>query len=96
MANEEYIFKLAEFEQEYDVNKYSFDEHLDKIKAPIMLHQGAKDEAVPISWSDSLAEKLEELEIDITYYSYSQADHNLQPNWNQVVQRDLSFFKQNL
>jgi len=30
--------------------------------------------------------------ISLTYYRYPGADHNLQPSWNQVVQRDLDFF----
>ncbi|MDQ5950856.1 MAG: hypothetical protein QG639_133, partial [Patescibacteria group bacterium] len=30
--------------------------------------------------------------IDLTYYEYPAADHNLVPNWNTVVERDITFY----
>lgn len=34
--------------------------------------------------------------IDLTYFTYPGADHNMQPSWNIVVQRDIKFFTDNL
>ncbi|NCN87538.1 MAG: hypothetical protein GW941_01435 [Candidatus Pacebacteria bacterium] len=34
--------------------------------------------------------------IDITFYSYLGADHNMQPSWNTAISRDLEFFKEKL
>lgn len=34
--------------------------------------------------------------IEYSYFIYPGADHNLQPGWNTVVERDLEFFKQTL
>lgn len=34
--------------------------------------------------------------IDITYHVYPGANHNLQPSWNTVVQRDVTFFRKQL
>lgn len=34
--------------------------------------------------------------IDLTYKTYSGADHNFQPGWNQAVQDDLEFFAKHL
>jgi len=34
--------------------------------------------------------------INLMYYVYPGADHNLTPGWNTVVQRDVDFFNQNL
>jgi len=34
--------------------------------------------------------------IAITYFTYPGADHNLQPGWNTVVERDLKFFTDHL
>ncbi|NCN03686.1 MAG: hypothetical protein GW942_01265 [Candidatus Pacebacteria bacterium] len=34
--------------------------------------------------------------IDITFYAYPGADHNLQPSWNSVITRDIEFFKDKL
>lgn len=33
-------------------------------------------------------------EIEYRYYEYPGADHNLQPNWDKVVERDVVFFKE--
>jgi pimeloyl-ACP methyl ester carboxylesterase len=36
---------------------------------------------------------LEKLQpIDLTFYTYAGADHNLSPGWDTVVERDLNFF----
>ena len=32
-------------------------------------------------------------DIDIDYYKYIGADHNLRPSWDNVVTRDLAFFE---
>lgn len=88
--------EIAKFEEAYNPDLYSLDLYMEKIKAPIQLHQGSADDAVPIDWSNELAEKLEDLEKDITYYTYPGADHNLRPSWNTVVARDLEFFKKHL
>lgn len=84
--------ELARFETEYDVYNYSIDRYFDKIKLPIQLHQGTADEAVPKRWSDEAVEIWEELEKEVQYYVYRGADHNLNPGWNTVVERDVSWF----
>ncbi len=39
----------------------------------------------------------EELQpLDLTFFTYPGADHNLQPGWNTVVERDVAFFKREL
>lgn len=80
--------KLAEFEKDYDVELYSLTNYLDRIKAPILIQQGMADEAVPKKWTDELVRNLE-----ADYVVYSGADHNLTPGWNNVVNRDIEFFK---
>lgn len=85
--------EIAKFESEYDVYKYSVDRYLDKIQLPIVIHQGGKDDAVPNKWSDEVVAKLKEKEKKITYYEYPQSDHNMHPNWGEVVARDIAFFE---
>jgi hypothetical protein len=34
--------------------------------------------------------------IDLTYYKYPGADHNMRPVWSTVILRDLEFFEENL
>ena len=85
--------ELAEFEKDYDADKYSFDEYLSWIKAPIQIQQGTADPYIPVSWSDSLAERLESLGLVVNYYLYPGADHQLRNSWDTVVERDVQFFK---
>lgn len=85
--------QIAEFEADYDVFNYSLDRYLDWIALPIQLHQGTADEAVPIKWSDELDKSLKEKEKKINYYVYPGADHNMKPNWDTVVARDVEWMK---
>lgn len=87
---------IAEFEQNYNVDKYSIDVYFQDITAPLLIHQGVIDDAVPLLWTNTLVEQLEELEKDVTYYTYSSADHNMLGVWDIVVSRDLAFFRKHL
>lgn len=88
---------VAEFEKDYEVEKYSLTNYLDWIMGPIQLHQGGADDAVPQKWSDLLAEELENQGIDIEYFTYPGADHNLaQGAWNSAVLRSIEFYRKHL
>jgi len=86
---------LAEFEGDYDVFDYSIDRYWDWIEAPIQVHQGTADEAVPQEWSDELAAGLKKIGKKVKYYAYPGADHNLRPMWETVVKRDTEWFEEN-
>jgi dienelactone hydrolase len=86
--------ELAKFEEDYDTDLYSLTKFLDRIKAPLQIHQGTADDAVPVAWTDSLVKILKNQENQVEYYKYPGADHNLTPGWNQAITRGLSFFKQ--
>jgi len=88
--------ELAEFEKLYDVEKYSLDNYITNIDAVLQIHQGTADDAVPADWTDGFVQDLEEEEIDVTYYKYQGADHNLRPSWDTVVERDYNFIVENL
>ncbi len=88
--------ELSKFEELYNPDAYSLDLYLDKINAPLQIHQGTIDDAVPIAWTNQLVEKLESLEKDVTYYTYPATDHNMRPSWDKVIERDLEFFKSHL
>lgn len=89
--------RLYEFEKNYDVELYSLPNYLDRIKAPVQLHQGTADALVPVAWSLELNRKMKEKKIDVTYWEYAGADHNMIPEaWNIVVERDMEFFRKNL
>jgi dipeptidyl aminopeptidase/acylaminoacyl peptidase len=85
---------LAEFEQEYDTNKYSFTNYLELIDSPLQLHQGLDDQYIPVFWSDQFVEKLNNQDLEVNYFKYPQTDHNLRGSWQTVVKRDLQFFQE--
>ncbi|MBI2404745.1 dienelactone hydrolase family protein [Candidatus Gottesmanbacteria bacterium] len=90
--------RLAKFERDYDVELYSLTNYLDRIAAPIQIHQGSADEYVPQKWSDELVEnlKIKNVNLKLDYFVYPGADHDLLPSWNLVVSRDIEFFRKNL
>jgi pimeloyl-ACP methyl ester carboxylesterase len=49
---------IAEFDRQYNAVDFSLTDHLDLLKGPLQLHQGAADEAVPKVWSDEFVAKL--------------------------------------
>jgi dipeptidyl aminopeptidase/acylaminoacyl peptidase len=93
---------LADFEKNYDPREFSLTQYLDSLAGPIQLHHGTADDAALKTWSDEFIEKIEAINkvkeskeqevIDITYEVYPGADHNMVPNWNEVIQKDLKFF----
>lgn len=89
---------LAEFEKDYDAELYSFDNYMDGInkKTVVQLHQGTGDAYIPMNWSENIIKRLKGLGIEANLYTYPGADHNLRSVWNEVVARDLEFFKKNL
>jgi dipeptidyl aminopeptidase/acylaminoacyl peptidase len=89
--------RLAEFEEDYDVELYSVPNYIDRITAPIQIHQGSADEAVPQRWSDELDALLTENGKDVTYFTYNGADHNLAGSvgaWNTAMIRSIDFFEE--
>lgn len=88
--------ELSKFEEDYDVEKYSFVNYLDKIKAPIELHQGTSDDAVPVEWSNNLTKNLKKLKADIAYIKHLGSDHDMQPAWNAAILQALTFYRQEL
>jgi dipeptidyl aminopeptidase/acylaminoacyl peptidase len=90
------IGELAAFEQTYDANKFSLTGYLNQIKAPIELNQGTNDTSVPYWWSDSLDKSLKEASVSATYIKYPGNDHNMRPNWDEVVKNSLTFYQSHL
>ncbi len=85
--------ELSDFEENYDVEKYSLTNYLENIKAPILLQQGTADEAVPNTWSTTLANILKPKDKEVEYIKYPGADHNMRPLWDEVANKDIEFYK---
>lgn len=85
--------ELADFEKDYDVDRYSFTNFLDRISSPLELHQGTADIEVPVFWSDEFVTTAKSKGLSVRYFTYPGTDHNFNTNWNTVVARDLEFFR---
>lgn len=87
---------VAGFDVQYEANEFSIHNYYDWINAPIQIHQGTADEAVPLKWSENLEKTLREKGKTVKLYVYPDADHNLaggENSWNLAVQRSLEWFK---
>ena len=84
--------KLADFEEIYDAGEFALVNYLDRIKASVQIHQGTEDKSVPAEWNRNFVKKVP----NARYWEYPGADHNLSPDWNTVVERDIVFFRENL
>lgn len=87
---------VASFEAEYDVFNYSIDRYFDWITAPVQIHQGTADDAIPLQWTNDLVKKLKDQELEVEYFIYPGADHDLRPDWNTAVLRSLDFYNRHL
>lgn len=100
--------KLADFEKDYDVDRYALVNFVDRITAPLQLYQGTADDAVPFRWNDEFVADMKRRNITIEYFLYPGPDHHLQPSparnasqsvaggWNTVIARDIDFFSRYL
>ncbi len=87
---------LSSFEKDYDADLFSLTKYLNRIKAPLEIHQGEADQEVPVWWSDVLIKELKNHDLDVKYFTYPGADHNLLPDaWSLAVTRSLEFYKNN-
>lgn len=85
-----------EYDLENTASSFSILEEPARILAPIQIHQGGADDAVPLAWSEELLETLEEATVEAELFTYPEADHNMVPNWETALQRDLQFFRRHL
>lgn len=96
---------IAQFERDYDAREFSLTQYLDRLTGSLQLHHGTADENALQIWSEEFVGKIaaentrrtsstetELPEIELEYFTYPGADHNLLPGWDLAIQRDLTFF----
>jgi uncharacterized protein len=81
-----------------DINALNGLFYLDNLAAPIILHHGTRDTAVPDEWSVNFHQKLEELGKESKLHLYEGNNHELSLNNQHLValERDLTFFNKNI
>ena len=84
--------ELARFEKDYDTDKFSLTNYLDRINAPIEYHWGTNDDAISSEWRDKFVKQMKLLNKDFKNYNHPGADHNMNPLWGEVMQQTQEFF----
>jgi uncharacterized protein len=88
---------ISDFENDYDIEKYSPPNYYESISAPIQLHQADEDEAVPKNWSKQLYKTLKDQDNEITYFTYPGENHDFnRGSWPTVVERNIRFYREKL
>jgi dipeptidyl aminopeptidase/acylaminoacyl peptidase len=62
------------------------------ILAPVQLHAGGADEEVPVSFSESLYNKMKQEGKTVEFYTYPGSDHNISQGFNLAMSRSVDFF----
>lgn len=88
--------ELAKFEEQNDVNAFSFTNYYKDIKATFQISQGAADDAIPVAWTNALVKNLEAQNLDVDYLILPGADHNMVPRWDEAIKKALDFYEENM
>lgn len=88
--------KIENFEKEYDSNLYAIDNFYDWIETPILIHQGTSDIWCKVEWQEKLKKKLSFLNKDVVLDIREGNDHNLKQSWDEVIEMDIDFYRNNL
>ena len=71
--------------------------YVSDITAPVQLDVGSNDQEVPVAFSESLRDKLQQAGKTVEFYSYSGGDHNISaPNFSPAMKNSLDFFNKYL
>ncbi|MBI3957122.1 MAG: alpha/beta fold hydrolase [Candidatus Kerfeldbacteria bacterium] len=76
-----------------DVSPRTFFEN---VAVPLQIHHGARDESVPLEWSDATAAALREVGKTVENYTYPGQPHEFTSAWGTVMGRTAAFFRENL
>lgn len=84
---------VASFEDDYNADLFSPAAYYSWIKAPLAIMQGTDDREVPVWWSNDLTDSFKKQKLDISYTTYSGADHNMMPSgWSPAVGDSVAFY----
>jgi dipeptidyl aminopeptidase/acylaminoacyl peptidase len=65
---------------------------LEGLSGPLQLHHGTADTSVPIEFSATLYEQIQDVGGTVEYYVYEGDDHNISTSFGLAMQRSIAFF----
>ncbi|MFC1790524.1 alpha/beta hydrolase family protein [Patescibacteria group bacterium] len=90
------IEAIDSFSKKRDSADYSITNFFGWIQAPLQVHQGTADNYISLTDTEGLVRSLQNLNKEASLWTYEGDDHNLKISWDQVVERDLEFFRKNM
>lgn len=88
--------EVNKLKKNYSIDHFNPASYYKWIDAPIQVHQGAADDAVPEEWSEEFVDVMKKLNIEVDYYTYPKDDHNLKLNWGVAAQRSEKWYRESL
>lgn len=73
-------------------NSISSNSYLADISGPVQLHHGEADASVPVEFSKTLAQQLQESGAVTELYTYVGDDHDITTSFGTAMQRSVAFF----
>lgn len=70
----------------------SANSYLADLSGPVQLHHGTADATVPLEFSETLYQQIQEVGGIVEYYTYEGDDHNIAPSFGLAMQRSVIFF----
>ena len=67
-------------------------EYFSDVAAPVQIHQGTADTAVPLSFSEAIYQTLKQHKKTVEYFMYPGQKHELIEDWQLAANRSLQFF----
>ena len=67
--------------------------YLEDLSGPLQLHHSTTDVIVPLSWSQTLVDELQDVGFDdYEFYTYASDNHDISANFNLAMTRTIEFF----
>jgi fermentation-respiration switch protein FrsA (DUF1100 family) len=73
-------------------NSISSNAFLADISGPLQLHHGTADESVPLEFSETLYNQLQQAGKTVEFYTYDGDDHNISQSFSLAMGRTIDFF----
>lgn len=73
-------------------NSISANSYLSDLSGPLQLHHGTADEEVPLAFSQNLADAIKAAGGMVEFYTYKDANHNLEQVFSTAMYHTLQFF----